>query len=88
MLPYSDLLGIKHQSINQSINAWQNLVGMKIKLCGKIIVMWIFDSLFSGPSCSWSYGSWIYNYLCNQCLSPLKLWVQIALMARCARYNM
>jgi len=22
-----------------------------------------------GPS--WSYGSWIYNYLCNQCLSPL-----------------
>ena len=19
---------------------------------------------------SWSYGSWIYNYLCNQCLSP------------------
>jgi hypothetical protein len=18
---------------------------------------------------SWSYGSWIYNYLCNQCLS-------------------
>ena len=29
-----------------------------------------------GPSRSWSYGSWIYNYLCNQCLSPLKLWVQ------------
>ena len=22
---------------------------------------------------SWSYGSWIYSYLCNQCLSPLKL---------------
>jgi hypothetical protein len=22
----------------------------------------------------WSYGSWIYNYLCNQCRSPLKLW--------------
>jgi len=20
-----------------------------------------------GPSRSWSYGSWIYNYLCNQC---------------------
>jgi hypothetical protein len=28
---------------------------------------------------SWSYGSWIYNYLCNQCLSPLMLWVQILL---------
>jgi hypothetical protein len=25
----------------------------------------------------WSYGSWIYNYQCNQCLSPLTLWVQI-----------
>jgi len=24
-----------------------------------------------GPSWSWSYGSWIYDYLCNQCLSPL-----------------
>ena len=24
-----------------------------------------------GPSWSWSYGSWIYNYLCNYCLSSL-----------------
>ena len=24
-----------------------------------------------------SYGSWIYNYLCNQCLSLLKLWVYV-----------
>jgi hypothetical protein len=30
----------------------------------------------------WSYGSWIYNYLCNQCLSPLKLWVRTPLMVR------
>jgi hypothetical protein len=30
-----------------------------------------------GWSWSWSYGSWIYNYLCNQCLLPLKLWVRI-----------
>ena len=29
-----------------------------------------------GLTWSWSYGSWIYNYLCNQCLSPLT-WVQI-----------
>jgi hypothetical protein len=33
-----------------------------------------------GPSWLWSYSSWIYNYLCNQCLSPLKLWVRIPLM--------
>jgi hypothetical protein len=26
---------------------------------------------------SWSYGSWIYNYLCNQCLSPPMLWIRI-----------
>jgi hypothetical protein len=36
---------------------------------------------------SWSYGSWIYNYLCNQCLSPLELWVRIPFMARRTRYN-
>jgi len=30
-----------------------------------------------GPSWVWSYGSWIYNYLCNQCLLPLKLWVWV-----------
>jgi len=28
-----------------------------------------------GPSRS--YGGWIYNYLYNQSLSPLKLWVRI-----------
>jgi len=31
------------------------------------------------PSWSWSYGSWIFNYLCNQCLSQLMLWVRIRL---------
>jgi len=30
-----------------------------------------------------SYGSWIYNYLYNQCL---KLWVRTLLMLRCTRY--
>jgi hypothetical protein len=38
-------------------------------------------------SWSWSYDSWIYNYLCNQCLSPLNLWVRTPLMARCTQYN-
>jgi hypothetical protein len=31
------------------------------------------------PSCSWSYGSWIYNYLWNQLLLSLTLWVWIPL---------
>ena len=27
----------------------------------------------------WWYGGWIYYYLCNQCLSALKLWIRIPL---------
>ena len=39
--------------------------------------------IFMVLSWSWSYGSWIYNYLCSQCLSLLTLWVRIPLKARC-----
>ena len=35
-----------------------------IVICEPIIIMW-------GPSWSWSYGSWIYNYRCTQCILPL-----------------
>ena len=38
-------------------------------------------------SLPWSCGSWIYNYLCNQCLSTLKLWVRIPFMVRCTRQH-
>jgi hypothetical protein len=31
----------------------------------------------------WSYGSLIYNYLNNQCLSSLMLWVRISVRVRC-----
>ena len=37
----------------------------------------------TGPSWSWSYGSWIYNYLCNRSLSILMLWVWLPLRQRC-----
>ena len=30
-----------------------------------------------------SYGSWIYNNLCNQCLSPLKLCVRTSFRVKC-----
>ena len=43
--------------------------------------------LDKGLSWSWSYYSWICNYLCNQCLSPLTLWVWTPFMARCTQYN-
>ena len=32
-----------------------------------------------GVSWSWTYGSLVYNYICNQCLSPLTSWVRISL---------
>jgi hypothetical protein len=32
--------------------------------------------LIYAPSWSWLYGSWIYNYLCKQWISPLTLWVR------------
>ena len=35
-----------------------------------------------GMSWPWSYGSWSYNYLCNQFLSPL-MWVRISIKVRC-----
>jgi hypothetical protein len=33
---------------------------------------------------SWprSYDSWIFNYQCNRCLSPLVLWVRLPLRAK------
>jgi len=43
---------------------------------------YIYFTTFWGKSWPWSYGSWIYNYLCNQCLSPL-MWVWISIRARC-----
>ena len=48
----------------------------------------ICDALISvikqvGSSWPRSYGSWIYNYLFNQCLSPLMLWVWNLIRVRC-----
>ena len=40
--------------------------------------LWLYDLKWfgkPGPSWSWSFGGWIYNYLCNQSLSLVKLWV-------------
>ena len=35
--------------------------------------------IFRGPSWAWSYGNWVYNYVGNQYISPLTLWLRIAL---------
>jgi hypothetical protein len=42
----------------------------------------IYFNTVRGPSWPWSYGGWIYNYICNQCLSPLMLWVRLPLSSR------
>ena len=46
-----------------------------------------FYILKTGPSWWWSYDSWIYNCLCNQCLSPLLLWIRIPFMGKSTWYN-
>ena len=45
-----------------------------------IFDQYVFSSLIWGQS----YGSWIYNYLCNQCYyHHWCLWVRISMRARC-----
>jgi len=41
---------------------------------------WPFIS--RGLTWLWLHGSWIYNYICNQRLSPLMFWVWIWIRAR------
>ena len=65
-----------------------------IVFCRPLVVFFVFLPLYClpfdlrlllvtmEPSWPWSYSSWIYNYLCNQCLSPL-MWVRISTRARC-----
>jgi hypothetical protein len=36
----------------------------------------LYRGVMRGQSLSWSYGSWIYSYLCNQRISPLTLCVR------------
>jgi hypothetical protein len=61
-----------------SATLWQNIL-----LQGYVQIV----NSIKGSSWSWSYVSWIYIYLCNQCLSPLKLWIRNLFMAMCTRYN-
>ena len=47
-------------------------IKLQCKLWPWLVVIfnfWSSPRLLLGPS--WSHGSWIHNYLCNQCLSPL-----------------
>jgi hypothetical protein len=46
----------------------------------------VLNYRLSGQTWSWSYGSWIYNYKCNQYISPLKSWVRTPFMAGCTDF--
>ena len=49
-------------------------------------LLYIFTKLNIDRGCRghdpWSYDNWNDNYLCNQCLSPLMLWIRISIRAR------
>jgi hypothetical protein len=42
-----------------------------------VVLYKVLSLCWSGDVVVGSYGSWMYNYLCNQCLSSLTLWVRI-----------
>jgi hypothetical protein len=67
------------------LSSHQSITCQNMEMCISNWLKCYFFTLCRGPS--WLYGSWIYNYLCNQCLSPLKLWVRTPFMVSCTQYN-
>ena len=58
--------------------AWLGLE-LQIEFVWKYISITVITLKLLGVVMVWSYNSWIYNYLCNQYLSPQTLWVRIPL---------
>jgi len=52
-------------------------------LCLLLVTCVVNYKVYNGSSWPWSVGSWIYNYICNQCLSSRMLWVRISIRTRC-----
>ena len=76
-------LGVRHLSSvyfsHFNLLLWKLSALLMVGIDVKPTITW---SLL-GSSWPWSYSSWIYNYICNQCLSPLMLWVRISIRAKC-----
>jgi hypothetical protein len=72
------MLSIKWNEINYSFNHF---------LVVYFLIVHLFKFKLSGAVVVVIFGSWIYNYLCNQCLSPPRVRVQIPLMVRCTQYH-
>ena len=85
-LPLSNIrcLVIQYISSGQNIS-WECFPC--ITKCSNVFIILGYLLFIKGSSWLCSYDSWIYNYLCNQCLSLLKLWVRSPFMGRCTWYN-
>jgi len=59
------------------LEKWPIITLFPINTESWFVPFWV--SSHCGKGQSWSYDSWIHNYLCNQCLSPLTLWLRIPL---------
>ena len=75
-----------HTALFQVIYLFYSMLNFKIHFsCNRF---WYIYNIIRGLSSSRSYGSWIYNYLCNQCLSALtKVVSSNRAYTRCTRYN-
>jgi hypothetical protein len=73
---YNFTMVLPVSSINKNechMNNWY-IIEKGVKLCVVFLFFWRCAFLsIRGSSWSCSYDSWIYNYLCNQCQSPLTL---------------
>jgi len=58
---------------------WSLSFSFFLSFVDKSFQSWNNSSMELLPLWSLSYGSWIYNYMCNQCLSQLTLLVRILL---------
>ena len=70
------------KKINQLLSC-DTTCRLAVSIYGSSVLVIKLTWNFTGPSWPWSYGSWIYDYLCNQCLSSLMLWVWILIRVRC-----
>ena len=75
------LCGLTPSGLDPTVYQWENVCWNFVVY----IILWQFYIYF-GPL--WLYGSLIYNYMRNQCLSPLQLWIRIILhILLCTRNN-
>jgi len=51
-----------------------------------IMIIRVEDRHMQGPSWSWWYGSWIYNYLCSQFLFEPRSWQGVLDTTLCGKF--